>query len=126
MNIEGVIDLSSAFSVSVTMDRLEARLREKRIRIFIRINQAAEAQAVGLTMPRTELLVFGDPKVGTPLMVRHPSLALDLPLKALAWEAIDGKVWLSYTAPEYLQTRHGLDFVPFKAVEGILQSAALP
>ncbi len=124
MNIEGVVDIPGAFSVSDTANRLDALLRAKGMKIFIRIDQTAEAQAVGLAMPRTELLIFGDPKIGTPLMVKYPSLALDLPLKAVVWEALDGKVWLSYTAPEYLKTRHGLDFVPFKAVEAILEAAA--
>ena len=123
MNIEGVVDIASAFSVPDTANRLEALLRAKGIKIFIRIDQSAEAQAVGLSMPRTELLVFGDPKIGTPLMVRYPSLALDLPLKALVWEAADGKVWLSYTAPEFLKVRHRMDSAPFKAVEAILETA---
>jgi uncharacterized protein (DUF302 family) len=124
MGAEGVIDVESRFSVRETIDRLESLLRNKGIKIFARIDQRAEAQAVNLSMPKTELIIFGDPKVGTPLMVKHPSIAIDLPLKALAWESTDGKVWLSYNAPEYLRTRHHLEAAPFGALGAILEAAA--
>jgi uncharacterized protein (DUF302 family) len=74
-------------------------------------------------MRPTELLVFGDPRAGTPLMERYPSLAIDLPLKALAWESADGQVWLSYNSPQYLMERHHLDSAPFKGIEGLLAAA---
>jgi uncharacterized protein (DUF302 family) len=124
MNAEGMTDILSNFSVAETMDRLESLLRARGAKIFARIDQAAEAQAVGLTMPQTQLLIFGDPKGGTPLMVKYPSLALDLPLKALIWEAADGKVWLSYNSPEYLKSRHHLEAAPFRAVTALFQAAA--
>ena len=124
MNAAGVIDILSRFSVSETADRLESLLKAKGIKIFARIDQAAEARSVGLTMPETQLLIFGDPKAGTPLMVKAPSLTLDLPLKALVWQAADGKVCLSYNSPEFLKARHHLEVAPFKAVEGILKAAA--
>src|SRR5580692_7531003 len=113
----GMVDLSCKQSVAETVDRLESSLTGKSIKIFARIDQAGEAKAVGLTMRPMVLLIFGDPKAGTPLMVLHPSLAMDLPLKALVWEAADGKVWLSYNSPEFLRQRHGLSAAPFGAVE---------
>lgn len=124
MKAEGAIDILSGFSVNETADRLVSLLQAKGIKIFARIDQAAEARAVGLSMPETQLVIFGDPKAGTPLMVKTPSLALDLPLKALVWQAGDGKVWLSYNGPEYLKARHHLEEAPFRAVEGILRAAA--
>src|SRR5277367_2289025 len=115
-NAVGMIDLPCTRSVIDTVDRLESLLKAKGIRIFARIDQAAEAKAAGLTMRPMVLLVFGDPKAGTPLMIQHPSIAMDLPLKALVWESTDGKVYLSYNSPEFLQQRHGLDTPPFGAI----------
>src|SRR5580704_9330785 len=103
MNTTGIIDLASKHSVVETVDRLEALLKAKGIKIFARIDQAAEAKAAGLTMRPTVLVIFGDPKAGTPLMNKYPSLAMDLPLKALIWESVDGKVWLRHNSPEFLQ-----------------------
>jgi uncharacterized protein (DUF302 family) len=123
MAAKGVIDLPSPYPVKETIDRLEILLESKGARIFFRIDQRAEAVKVGLEMRPTELLVFGDPKTGTPLMNAFPSLALDLPLKALSWESVDGQVWLSYNAPEYLAERHHLDKAPFKAVELLIKEA---
>ena len=123
MNAIGIIDLPCKQSVVETVNRLESLLTAKGLKIFLRLDQAAEAKAVGLTMRPTVLIIFGDPKAGTPLMNRYPSLAMDLPLKALVWESADGKVWLSYNSPDYLQQRHGLNARPFGPVEGILQAA---
>ena len=123
-NANGIIDMDCRQSVSETVERLESLLKAKSIKVFARIDQAAEARAVGLAMRPMVLLIFGDPKAGTPLMNRYPSVAMDLPLKALVWESGDGKVWLSYNAPEYLQRRHGLEMPPFEALGGLLQSAA--
>jgi uncharacterized protein (DUF302 family) len=124
MSAEGAINLLSKFSVTGTADRLESLLKAKGIKIFARIDQAAEARAAGLSMPDTILVIFGDPKTGTPLMVKYPSLALDLPLKALIWQsAADGKVWLTYNTPEYLKSRHHLDSAPFGPVATLLESA---
>ncbi|MBW4442046.1 MAG: DUF302 domain-containing protein [Plectolyngbya sp. WJT66-NPBG17] len=88
-----------------TIDRLEAVLHAKGITIFARIDQQIEAEKVGLSLRPTQLLLFGNPKAGTPLMIAEPTIALDLPLKVLAWEATDGKVWLSYNDPNYLKQR---------------------
>ena len=105
---KGVVSKPSAHSVEETIDRLEAVLREKKIHIFARIDQRAEAKKAGVDMPAMELLIFGNPKAGTPLMIAEPTLGIDLPLKAMAWEDREGKVWLSYNAPEYLQERFGI------------------
>jgi uncharacterized protein (DUF302 family) len=121
MNPTGITDLACKHSVAETVDRLEALLRAKDLKIFARIDQAAEAKAAGLTMRPMVLLVFGNPRAGTPLMIQHPSIAMDLPLKALIWESADGKVWLSYNNPEFLQQRHGLDAPPFQAIGNLLQ-----
>jgi len=123
MNNTGIINLPCEHSVAETVDRLESLLKSKGIKIFARIDQAAEAKAVGLEMRPTVLLIFGDPKAGTPLMNRYPSLAMDLPLKALVWESADGKVWLSYNSPEFLQQRHNLEAPPFGALAGLLKAA---
>ena len=103
MNITGIVNLPSAGTVPETAEHLDALLRAKGVKIFARIDQAAEAQALGLSLRPTVLLIFGDPKAGTPLMERYPSLALDLPLKAVIWESDDGKVWLSYNAPDFFR-----------------------
>src|SRR5215469_10450852 len=121
MSAEGAINLPSKFSVAATADRLESLLKAKGIKIFARIDQAAEARTAGLSMAETILIIFGDPKTGTPLMVKYPSLALDLPLKALIWQsAADGKVWLTYNTPDYLKARHHLDSAPFGALGTLL------
>ncbi|MBW4448160.1 MAG: DUF302 domain-containing protein [Spirirestis rafaelensis WJT71-NPBG6] len=104
----GIISQLSQYSVPVTIDRLEAVLQVKGITIFARIDQQAEAEKVGLSLCPTQLLLFGNPKAGTSLMVAEPTIALDLPLKVLAWEATDGKVWVSYNDPNYLKQRFSL------------------
>ncbi len=116
---KGVISKPSSHTVEETIDRLEAVLREKSIRIFARIDQRAEAEKAGLLMPAMELLIFGNPKAGTPLMIAEPTIGIDLPLKAMAWEDREGKVWLSYNAPEYLQDRFGIGEDLIKNVSGI-------
>lgn len=87
---------------------IEAILQAKGITIFARIDQRAEAKKVGLSLRPTQFLLFGNPEAGTPLMVAEPMIALDLPLKVLAWEAVDGMVWLSYNDPDYLKQRFSL------------------
>jgi len=123
MSGKGVVDIPSRFSVRETIDRLESILGAKGIKIFARIDQKSEAEAVGLSLRETQLLIFGDPRAGTPLMVKHPSIALDLPAKAVAWEAADGKTWLSYNSPEYLKERHDMDSPPLLALEAMLAEA---
>ena len=103
----GMIVVSSPYSVPDTLARLESILKEKGLTIFARVDHSGEAEKAGLKMRPTQLLIFGSPKAGTPLMVAAPSVAIDLPLKALIWEDERGRVWISYNAPEYLQQRHG-------------------
>ncbi|WP_040695687.1 DUF302 domain-containing protein [Nodosilinea nodulosa] len=104
----GIIHQPSPYSVSETIDRLVAVLQAKGITIFARIDQKVEAEKVGLSLRPTQLLLFGNPQAGTPLMIAEPAIALELPLKVLAWEAVDGDVWLSYNDPLYLQQRFSL------------------
>lgn len=104
----GIINQISPYAVTETIDRFAAILEAKGITVFARIDQQAEAKKVGLRLPPTQLLLFGNPKAGTPLMVAEPTIALDLPLKVLAWEATDGKVWVSYNDPNYLKQRFSL------------------
>ncbi len=98
----------SKYSVHSTIDRIQKAVTDKGMRIFARIDHSEEAKQVGLEMRPTELLIFGNPKGGTPLMVARPTAAIDLPMKALAWEDADGKVWLTYNAPGLLQERHAV------------------
>lgn len=126
MSNPGIIDLVCKGSVAETAARLETLLKTKGLKIFARIDQAAEAAAVGLIMQPMVLLIFGDPKTGTPLMNRYPSIAMDLPLKALVRESPDGKTWISYNSPEFLQQRHGLEKRPFEPMEQLLRAAAQP
>jgi uncharacterized protein (DUF302 family) len=94
--------------VTVTGDRLEAQLRAHNIITFARIDFSADAARVGLTMRPEQLLVFGNPRAGTPLLLASPTVGLDLPLKALIWEDANGKSWVAYNEPGYLLKRHGL------------------
>lgn len=106
---DGFIGKPSRYSVPETMDRLVAVLQSRGMTVFARIDHAAEAEKVGLKMRPTQLLIFGNPKGGTPLMVAAPTVAIDLPFKALVWEDGDGKVWLGYNTPEYLKYRHRIE-----------------
>ena len=104
--VEGMIDTESNFTVTETATRLEEVLKEKGMTIFARINHSAGARKVGIDLGETELIIFGNPKAGSPLMKCQQTVALDLPQKALIWEDTSGKVWLSYNAPRYLEKRH--------------------
>ena len=118
----GIVDLPSRYSVSETLARLQVLLKENGVSVFALVEHSGEAAKVGLEMRPTQLLIFGNPKGGTPLMVAAPSVAIDLPLKALAWQDAQGKVWLSYNAPEYLQQRHN---IPADLLKNIAGPAAL-
>jgi uncharacterized protein (DUF302 family) len=104
----GLITKTSAHSVEQTLDRLEKALKEKGIVVFARIDHAAGAKKVGAHLRPTELLIFGNPKLGTPLMQSNQTMGIDLPLKVLAWEDENGQVWLTYYAPAFLADRHGI------------------
>jgi uncharacterized protein (DUF302 family) len=116
---EGIISKTSKYSVPETLDRVDALLRSKGIKIFVRVDHSGEAEKFGLKMPPTQLLIFGNPKGGTPLMLAAPTAAIDLPLKALAWQDADGKVWLGYNDPEYIKKRFGLTDDQIKTIVGI-------
>ena len=103
---EGMISVKSAHSVSATADRLESILGAKGMTVFARIDHAAGAKKAGQTLLPTELVVFGNPKVGTPLMLCSRSIAIDLPQKALIWEDAAGDTWISYNDPQFLKLRH--------------------
>lgn len=123
---EGIVIISSNHSVDETLDKLKAMLRAKDVTVFALIDHSGEAAKVGMKMPPTKLLIFGSPKGGTPLMLAAPSVAIDLPLKILVAEDSQGKVWISYNSPEYLQERHGFppDLLPNIAVVKILAEKA--
>ena len=104
---DGLIHTASGFSVADTLQNLEALLHEKGMTIFARIDHSGEAAKVGMEMRPTKLLIFGNPRGGTPPMLASPTLAIDLPLKALIWEDAEGKVWITHNSAEYLRRRHG-------------------
>jgi uncharacterized protein (DUF302 family) len=104
----GIVTLPSHHSVEQTARTLEETLRAKGVKLFALIDHSGEAERAGMQMPPTKLLIFGNPKAGTSLMIASPSIAIDLPLKVLVWEDAAGKVWIAYNSPAYLQARHGL------------------
>ena len=104
----GIGNKASNHSVEQTVDRLKNLLQAKGVTLFALIDHSGEVEKIGMRMPPTKLLIFGNPKAGTPLMLASPSSAIDLPLKILIREDDQGKVWLSYNTPEYLLVRHGL------------------
>jgi len=104
----GIVKLQSHHSVDETVAKLEGALQSKGVKLFTIVDHSGEAASAGFEMPNTKLLIFGNPKAGTPLMLAAPSVALDFPLKILVAEDASGKTWISYNAPGYLQARHGL------------------
>ena len=104
----GLIDVKSSYAVNKTADRLETVLKAKGMTIFARINHSEGAKKAGIELPATELIIFGNPKVGSPLMQCNRTVGIDLPQKALIWQDENGQVWLSYNDPQYLAKRHGL------------------
>jgi uncharacterized protein (DUF302 family) len=104
----GIIDKPGNHSVDETAEKLRAILRAKGIPLFALVDHSGEAAKVGMKMRPTKLLIFGNPKAGTPLMQASPSVAIDLPLKILIWEDAAGKVWVSYNSSTYLRERHHL------------------
>ena len=118
----GMSHLQSKYSPEETVARIEDALRGKGLMIFVRIDHSGEAAKVGLSMRFAQLIIFGSPKSGTPLMVAAPTLALDLPLKALVWEDGDRAVWVSYNDAQYLGQRHG---VPQELIANLAGAAGL-
>lgn len=105
---DNYVNKKSPYSVPVTLDRLQAALESKGITIFTRVDHGAGAKKVNTPLQESQLLIFGNPKLGSPLMREAPMMGLDLPMKALAWKDTNGQVWLSYLKPSVLQTRHKL------------------
>jgi uncharacterized protein (DUF302 family) len=105
---EGLVTVESKFPVKETLDRLSAELDKRGIKVAARIDHAAGAKAVGMELPPTEVLLFGNPKLGTPLMQSNPAIGIDLPMKVLAWQDKAGKVWIGYNAADALAARHAI------------------
>ena len=114
-------------SVPEALKKLEEVVAAAGLKVFARVDHSGEAEKAGLKMRPTQLLIFGSPKAGTPLMLAAPSLAIDLPLKVLVWEDEEGKVWLTYNSPDYLKQRHGIpdDLVKNIAGVGVLVGKAV-
>ncbi|WP_181181325.1 DUF302 domain-containing protein [Mesorhizobium sp. B1-1-5] len=115
----GLVSVESRFGVTETIDRLAETVTGAGLRVFARIDHAAGAREIGAVLRPTELLIFGHPKGGTPLMQGRQLAGIDLPIKALAWEDEQGKVWLSYNNPHWLAERHGLGDASRDAVAAI-------
>jgi len=120
---QGIVNLSSPRPVEQTVRQLVGVLEQAGMTVFAQINQQGAAEAVGLTMRPMTLILFGNPKAGTPLMQAYPTLAIDLPLKALVWEDADGRVWVSMDSPEYLRQRHAMADAPFAGVQALVERA---
>ncbi|HWC15943.1 MAG TPA: DUF302 domain-containing protein [Terriglobales bacterium] len=103
----GIVNTPSNHPVEQTVEKLKEILERKGVTLFALVDHSGEAAKVGMKMRPTKLLIFGNPKAGTPLMLAAPSSAIDLPLKLLVWEDGQSRVWISYNSPEYLQDRHG-------------------
>ena len=128
---DGLIALKSPHSAAITMTRLEDTVKQRGLNVFARIDHAAGAAKIGKTLRPTEVLIFGSPQGGTPLMECEQSAGIDLPLKALVWEDAAGQVWLGYNDPAYLAQRHGAPSCPAvenvrKALAGVAQAVIDP
>jgi len=123
---QALIVHESKFSVKETLDRLATELNTRGMKVASRVDHAAGAKTVGMDMPPTEVVMFGNPKLGTPLMLSAPSIAIDLPMRMVAWQDKAGKVWIGYTSPDMLKERHRIkdrDEV-FNAMAGALDGVA--
>jgi uncharacterized protein (DUF302 family) len=118
-NEHGLIHVASSRSVPETLKKLQMTVEALGLKVFALVDHSGEAEKAGLKMRPTQLLIFGSPKAGTPSMVASPSLAIDLPLKALVWEDADGKIWVSYNNPDYLDQRHGIPTDLVKNIAGV-------
>ncbi len=128
----GLITKQSSFGVAETLDRLEALFAERGIAVAARVDHAASAKSVDLELRPNQVLIFGNPKLGTPLMQSNPTIGVDLPLRVLAWEDADGQVWVAYTDPATLRARHGItdrdpNFAQMtKVLDGLTTAATTP
>jgi uncharacterized protein (DUF302 family) len=118
MPAEGIVEVPSTHTVEQTLQQLQSALAAHGLQVFALVNHSGEAAKVGLKMRPTKLVIFGSPKAGTPLMIAAPSLAIDLPLKALVWEDNKGEVWVFYNSPGYLKKRHGIPDDLIKNIAG--------
>ena len=107
-SVEGIVTRPSPFSVEETLARLQEIIHSRNLTLFAHIDHNGEAKRVGLTMQEAHVLIFGNPKGGTPLMIASPLLALDLPLKVLVWQSADDQVWVSTTSVAYLRDRYAI------------------
>src|SRR5579863_18843 len=125
--VDGIVSRPSSFSVEETLARLQEIIRSRNLTLFAHIDHSGEARRVGLTMQEAHVLIFGNPKGGTPLMIASPLLALDLPLKVLVWQSADQQVWVSTTSATYLQDRYTIpqELVGNIAVVDVLIQQAL-
>ena len=123
---QALVVRESRFSVKETLDRLAAELEKRGMKVSARIDHAAGAKTVGMDMPPTEVVMFGNPRLGTPLMLSAASIAIDLPMRMAAWQDKAGKVWIGYTAPDMLKQRHGIADrdEQFQAMAGALDGLA--
>ncbi len=122
----GLITRNSPYPVPETLARIESALGAKGVKVFARIDHSGEAKAAGLELRPTHLLIFGNPKAGTPLMQAAPTMGIDLPLKVLVWQDDQGQVHVTWNSSDYLTQRHGLDAdagKPLAAVGGLIESA---
>jgi uncharacterized protein (DUF302 family) len=124
MAIDGLKTVPSRLGSKETMDRLEAEVKAKGMTVFARVDHAAGAAQVGLPLRPTEVLIFGNPRGGTPLMQAGQTMGIDLPLKVLVWQDEAGKTWLSYNEPGWLAARHGLGSEAGQAVNAMTQALA--
>jgi uncharacterized protein (DUF302 family) len=122
--VEGLTTLKSSFGAAETMNRLDAAVKAKGMTVFARIDHAAGASGVGLSLRPTEVMIFGNARAGTPLMQATQTVGIDLPLKALVWQDATGVTWLSYNDLDWLATRHGLGTEVEPALKGITAALA--
>src|ERR1700722_3284379 len=122
MSATGIVDIPSHHSVDATVEKIRGILAAKGVTLFAVVDHSGEAEKVGLKMRPTKLLIFGNPKAGTPVMLAAPSIAIDLPLKILVWEDEAGKAWISYNSAEYLSSRHS---VPAELMQNLAAAEAI-
>ena len=122
MSATGIVDIPSHHSVDATVEKIRGILAAKGVTLFAVVDHSGEAEKVGLKMRPTKLLIFGNPKAGTPVMLAAPSIAIDLPLKILVWEDEAGKAWISYNSADYLSSRHS---VPTELIQNLAAAEAI-
>jgi len=116
---KGLVTVPSSYSVSETLQRLLVLLNDEGLKVFVVVDHSGEAEKAGLAMPPTQLVIFGSPKAGTPVMLAAPSVAIDLPLKVLVWQDEAGKSQITFNSPDYLAQRHGIPDTLVKNISGV-------